>query len=455
MNARLLLTAALAASLAACGGASNFDDNSQVGPDPVIPAAKNYLFPPMGISPGIGWQKGEAPTVAAGLQVRPLATGLAHPRFVYTLPNGDILAVQGDSPGTESVFRPKQFAFNFVRKGAGSAPGSKPASRITLIRDANGDGVPETVTTLLDNLYSPFGVAWIDNILYVANTDGVVMYPMPLGTTRITGPGKLLTPLPGPPIDHHWTKSLVLSPDGQRLYATVGSNSNILEHGLEAEKDRAAVWEIDRATGHHRLFATGLRNANSPQFYPGTNDLYVVVNERDELGTHLVPDYMTRVQDGGFYGWPYSYWGQHVDERVPPMWRRPDLVAKAIKPDYALGSHPAALGLTFYNAGLLPAHYRGGAFIGEHGSWNRYKPYGYKVVFVPFADGRPSGKAEDVVSGFLTAGNKHAHGRPVGVAVDRTGALLIADDVGNTIWRVTPITQPVNAVDGLAPQQLR
>ncbi|MCA1653883.1 MAG: sorbosone dehydrogenase family protein [Sphingomicrobium sp.] len=438
MTARLLLTAALAACLAACGGDPDFDDNSQVGPDPALPAAQNYLFPPMGISPGIGWKKGQAPIVPAGLQVRALATGLAHPRNVYALPNGDILAVQGDSPGTEPIFRPKQFAFNIVRSGANSAPGAEPASRITLIRDANGDGVPELTTTLVDHLTSPFGVAWIDNILYVANTDGVVMYPMPLGTTQITAPGKLLTPLPGPPIDHHWTKSLVLSPDGKRLYATVGSNSNILEHGLEAEKNRAAVWEIDRATGAHRLFATGLRNPNSPSFYPGTNDLYVVVNERDELGAHLVPDYMTRVQDGGFYGWPYSYWGQHVDERVPPMWRRPDLVAQAIKPDYALGSHSAALGLSFYNAGLLPAHYRGGAFIGEHGSWDRTKPYGYKVVFVPFVNGRPSGKAEDVVTGFLTPDTKNTYGRPVGVAIDRTGALLVADDVGNTVWRVTP-----------------
>ena len=438
MNRRLLLSVALVASLAACGGDPDFDDNSQVGSDPALPAAQNYLFPPMGISPGVGWSKGKAPIVPAGLQVKALATGLAHPRFVYTLPNGDILAVQGDSPGTEPVYRPKQFAFVYVRQGADRAPGGKAASRITLIRDANGDGVPELTTTLLDHLTSPFGVAWIDDILYVANTDGVVMYPMPLGTTQITAPGKLLTPLPGPPIDHHWTKSLVLSPDGQRLYATVGSNSNILEHGLEAEKDRAAVWEIDRATGRHRLFATGLRNSNSASFYPGTNDLYVVVNERDELGAHLVPDYLTRVQDGGFYGWPYSYWGQHVDERVPPMWRRPDLVAKAIKPDYALGSHPAALGLTFYGANLLPAHYRGGAFIGEHGSWDRYKPYGYKVVFVPFANGRPSGKAEDVVTGFLTPDTKHTYGRPVGVAVDKFGALLVADDLGNTVWRVTP-----------------
>ena len=452
MKARLLLAAALVAGLAACGD-DKYDDASQVGPDPALPAPQNFLFPPMGIAPGIGWKQGEAPTVAAGLTIKALATGLAHPRFVYALPNGDVLAVQGDGPGIEPVLKPKQFAFKIIRKGASSAPdGVKPKSRITLIRDANGDGVPELTSVLIDHLNSPFGVAWIDGQLYVANTDGVMVYPMPIGTTTITAPGRLLTPLPGGPIDHHWTKSLVLSPDGQRLYATVGSNSNIVENGFEAEKNRAAVWEIDRASGRSRLFATGLRNPNSPVFYPGTNDLYVVVNERDELGSHLVPDYMTRVQDGGFYGWPYSYYGSHEDPRIAPMDRRPDLVAKAIKPDYALGSHVAALGLAFNTSTTLPAKYRGGAFIGEHGSWNRVSPSGYKVVFVPFANGRPAGKPEDVVSGFLTKDNKNTFGRPVGVAIDRTGALLVADDVGNTIWRVTATGAPTVApVAGLSP----
>ena len=436
-RATLLLGAALIASLSACQDPP-YDANSQLGPNPSLPEPKNFLFPAMGISPGIGWKQGELPKVAAGLVVKALATGLNHPRFVYSLPNGDVLAVQGDGPGVEPVLKPKQFAFKIIRKGASSAPGGgKPLSRITLIRDANGDGTPEMTSLLLDHLSSPFGVAWIDNLLYVANTDGVMVYPMPLGTTTITAPGKLLTPLPGGPIDHHWTKSLVLSPDGQRLYATVGSNSNIVESGFEAEKGRAAVWEIDRATGRSRIFAGGLRNPNSPVFYPGTNDLYVVVNERDELGSNLVPDYMTRVQDGGFYGWPYSYWGNHVDERVPPMDRRPDLVAKAIKPDYALGSHVAALGLAF-NTGTLFPQYSGGAFVGEHGSWDRYSPSGYKVVYVPFTNGRPSGKPVDVVTGFLTPDNKNTFGRPVGVAIDRTGALLVADDVGNAVWRVTP-----------------
>ncbi|RST31470.1 sorbosone dehydrogenase family protein [Sphingomonas ginkgonis] len=435
---RLIATTALIALLAACSDPP-FDETSQIGPNPSLPKPKQFLFPPMHIAPGEGWKNGAVPTVPAGFQVKALATGLAHPRFVYALPNGDVLAVQGDSPNSEPFARLKQLVFEIVRSGADNQPnGPKPASRITLIRDANGDGTPEGTSVLLDNLNSPFGVAWIDNTLYVANTDSVVAYPMPLGTTKITAPGRKLADLPGGPIDHHWTKSLVLSPDGSKLYATVGSNSNIMENGLEAEKGRAAIWEIDRATGASRQFAGGLRNPNSPQFYPGTNTLYTVVNERDELGSHLVPDYLTSVKPGGFYGWPYSYYGQNVDVRIPPMLRRPDLVAKAIPPDYALGSHVAALGLTFYTGASFPAQYRGGAFIGEHGSWDRYTPSGYKVVFVPFAGGKPSGKAVDFVTGFVDSKADKSHGRPVGVAVDRTGALLVADDVGNTVWRVTP-----------------
>ncbi len=443
-RAALLLAASLIAAVSACSD-PKFDENSQIGPNPALPDPKQFLLPPINVSNGVGWKSGETPCVAAGLAISALATGLAHPRFVYVLPNGDILAVQSKSPPPEPIKRPKDPIVALVKNKATSAPGGpKSASRITLIRDANGDGVPEVQSLLLDKLHSPFGVAWIDNILYVANTDGVVAYPYPLGqTTPITAPGKMLTPLPGGPIDHHWTKSLVLSPDGQRLYATVGSNSNIAENGLEAEKGRASVWEIDRASGRAREFATGLRNPNSPVFYPGTNDLYVVVNERDELGAHLVPDYLTRVVDGGFYGWPFSYYGQHTDPRIAPMDRRPDLVARAIKPDYALGSHVAALGLTFYTGNLLPAHYRGGAFIGEHGSWDRYSPSGYKVAFVPFVNGRPTGMAEDVVTGFRDADQGKSRGRPVGVAVDRFGALLIADDVGNTVWRVTPAGSPL------------
>ena len=435
---RLLSFAALgtvALTLAACSD-PKFDESSQVGPDPVLPEPKQYLLPPINVAPGEGWQKGQTPVVPAGLRIQALATGLAHPRMVYVLPNGDILAVQAKSPPPEPVKRPKDPIVALVKNKATAYPGGpKAASRITLIRDANGDGVPELQVTLLDNLHSPFGVVWIDNMLYVANTDAVVRYPFEPGQTSITTPGTVLTELPGGPIDHHWTKSLTVSPDGSKLYATVGSNSNITENGIEAEKSRAAVWEIDRATGASRVFAGGLRNPNSPNFYPGTNTLWVVVNERDELGPHLVPDYLTSVEDGGFYGWPYSYWGQHVDPRVRPQ--RPDLVARAIKPDYALGSHVAALGLTFYTGTNLPAHYHGGAFIGEHGSWDRYSPSGYKVAFVPFANGRPSGKAEDFVTGFLDNEKGKSFGRPVGLAVDKTGALLIADDVGNTVWRVS------------------
>ena len=439
MSRRLLLAAALLAGLAACRD-PQFDENSQVGPNPALPDPKQFLLPPINVSSGVGWKAGEMPTVAPGLAIRALATGLAHPRFVYVLPNGDILVVQAKGPPPEPVKRPKDPITSVIKVTATSYPGGvKAASRISLVRDADGDGVPELVTTLVDHLNSPFGVAWIDGTLYVANTDAVVTYPYALGqATPITARPVTLTELPGGPINHHWTKSLVLSPDGQRLYATVGSNSNIVENGFEAEKNRAAVLEIDRASGRWRPFATGLRNPNSPVFYPGTNDLYVVVNERDELGAHLVPDYLTRVQDGGFYGWPYSYYGRHTDPRIAPQDRRPDLVAKAIVPDYALGSHVAALGLAFNTGSLLPAKYRGGAFIGEHGSWDRYSPSGYKVSFVPFAGGRPSGMKQDVVTGFRDAGQGKSRGRPVGIAFDRFGALLIADDVGNAVWRVTP-----------------
>lgn len=431
----LLWGTLLLASLAACSD-PKFDESSQVGSNPALPDPKQFLLPPINVAPGEGWRDGQTPSVASGLQIKALATNLAHPRFVYVLPNGDILAVQAKSPPPEPVKRPKDPIVALVKNKATSYPGGpKSASRITLIRDANGDGTPEIQTTLLDNLNSPFGVTWVDGMLYVANTDGVVAYPYTPGQTRMTGPGRMLTPLPAGPINHHWTKSLVASPDGSKLYATVGSNSNIVENDWDAERGRASVWEIDRRTGLAREFATGLRNPNSPQFYPGTNNLFVVVNERDELGAHLVPDYLTSVRDGGFYGWPYSYYGRHLDPRVRPQ--NPALVAKAVVPDYALGSHVAALGLTFYDGNLLP-QFRGGALIGEHGSWDRYSPSGYKVVFVPFAGGRPSGKAADVVTGFLDMPKGKSFGRPVGVAVDRFGALLIADDVGNTVWRVTP-----------------
>jgi glucose/arabinose dehydrogenase len=437
LRAGLLAAFASALALAGCGdGSNNFDPRRQIGPNPVLPDPQQYLLPPMHVAKVVGWKAGEAPVAPAGLRVQALARDLQHPRNVYVLPNGDILVIESQGPNLEPITRPKSPIVAWVESRATSQGGinNGPSNRITLIRDANGDGVPEVRTVLLDHLYSPFGVAFADNYLYVAATNAILRYPFTPGQTRITAPPTILTLLPGGPIDHHWTKSLTLSPDGKLLYATVGSNSNITENGLEAERDRASVWEVDRATGRARIFATGLRNPNSPNFYPGTNNLWVVVNERDELGPNLVPDYLTSVRDGGFYGWPYSYYGGHLDPRVRPQ--RPDLVARAIVPDYALSSHVAALGLTFYTGANLPPAYRGGAFVGEHGSWDRQQFNGYKVAFIPFAGGRPAGMAQDFLTGFLT-GDGNTHGRPVGVAVDRAGALLVADDVGNIVWRVS------------------
>lgn len=402
----------------------------------------------MNLAPGEGWPAGRKPTVPRGFAIQALATNLAHPRQVYVLPNGDILAVQAKGPPPEPLIRPKGPIYSMVKgRASTNAAGPKAESKISLIRDANGDGRPELVKDLVTGLKSPFGVAYVDSGLYVANTDGIVRFPFTPGATSLSGPGRLLTPLPAGPINHHWTKSLVASPDGRLLYATVGSNSNIVENGLDAERDRAAIWEIDRLSGRYRIYASGLRNPNSPRFQPGTNRLWVVVNERDELGPHLVPDYLTSVREGGFYGWPWSYFGQNVDRRVKPG--RPDMVARAIKPDYALGSHPAALGLTFDEGSSLPAPYRGGVFIGEHGSWNRYRPFGYKVVFVRFENGRPVGDPLDVVTGFLSP-DGGSWGRPVGVAIDRTGALLVADDIGNTVWRVSAVPR-ARSLTGASP----
>ena len=431
----LVCTSALTA---AAHSEDSFDPQSQVGPNPPLPDPHQYLFPPMRLAPVVGWKEGEKPTVASGLKIEALATGLQHPRSLYVLPNGDILVVELKSPGTDPVHRPKDIVMRSIESWVTSGGDTGPSNRITLLRDANGDGKPETQSVFLDHLTSPFGVALVGSDLYVANTDAIVRYPYNTGDTKITSPGTQLTPLPGGPIDHHWTKSLLASPDGSLLYVGVGSNSNITENGLEAEYNRAAIWEVDRASGRWRIFASGLRNPNGLSWEPQSGALWAVINERDELGPDLVPDYLTSVKDGGFYGWPYSYYGQHLDPRVQPQ--RPDLVAKAIVPDYALSSHVAPLGLAFYTANSLPQKYRGGAFIGEHGSWDRPQFNGYKVVFVPFSDGHPSGKAEDVVTDFLNSDGK-ARGRPVGVAIDKSGALLIADDVGNTVWRVTSVGQ--------------
>ena len=428
------LAAVLAVGVASLGLAScddtGGDPKVQIGANPALPAIQQYLLPPIRIATPVPWRN-DTPKVSQGLQIRALASGFEHPRSLYVLPNGDVLVIESNGPKAP-VFRPKDLITGVVQGLAGAK--AKDANRITLLRDTKGDGVPQLRTVFLDHLNSPFGVALIGHYLYVANTDAIMRYPYEDGQTFITDKGTKLTDLPGGPIDHHWTKAMLASPDGSKLYVGIGSNSNVAENGMEAEHERAAIWEVDVATGAHRVYASGVRNPTGMQFEPETGKLWAIANERDEIGPDLVPDYLTSVQDGGFYGWPYSYYGQHLDPCVMPQ--RPDLVSKAIKPDYALSSHVAPLGLAMYTASTLPAHYRGGAFVSEHGSWDRTPLNGYKVVFVPFSGGTPSGPAEDVVTGFLDQ-NSHARGRPVGLAVDRTGALLIADDVGDTVWRVS------------------
>lgn len=405
-----------------------------MGPDPALPAPRKTAIPTVHIAPAKGWPQGATPVAAAGLKVTRFAEGLDHPRWLYVLPNGDVLVAETNRPPKKP--EPKGIRAWFMKyffKRAGAAVPS--ANRITLLRDADGDGVAETRMPFLRNLFHPFGMALVGNDLYVANADAVVRFPYREGATSITDPPVKVGELPGGPVNHHWTKSLLASRDGSRLYVGVGSNSNVAEGGMEIETNRAAILEMDRNSGTTRLFASGLRNPVGMSWSPDTGVLWTVVNERDELGSDLVPDYLTSVVDGGFYGWPYSYYGQHVDSRVKPP--RLDLVAKAIVPDYALGNHTGSLGLTFYDAQLLPERYRRGAFVGQHGSWNRRPRSGYKVIFVPFANGRPDGAAEDVLTGFVNDRGE-AMGRPVGVVVDRAGAVLVADDVGNVVWRITP-----------------
>ncbi len=423
--------------LSACGASadeSKVPFEQQTGPNPVLPEPNPSLIPTINTAKAVGWPSGGKPTAAPGFTVSAYATGLDHPRWLYVLPNGDVLVAETEAPPRpQDKAGVKGTVQGLVMKRAGS--GGESANRITLLRDADGDGTPETRSVFLQNLFSPFGMALVGSDFYVANADAVIRFPYRLGDTKINDPGKKLADLPGGDRNHHWTKNIIASLDGSKLYATVGSNSNVAEHGMDDEKNRAAILEIDRATGQTRVFASGIRNPNGMDWEPTTGVLWTVVNERDEIGSDLVPDYLSSVKDGGFYGWPYSYYGQHVDVRVKPP--KPDLVAKAIVPDYALGPHVAALGLTFYRGKLLGPRYAGGAFIGQHGSWNRKPLSGYNVVFVPFANGKPSGKPEEILSGFVTKDEK-ALGRPVGVAVDKTGALLVADDVGNTVWRVTP-----------------
>jgi glucose/arabinose dehydrogenase len=426
------IVVAVALALTSCGERAKLPVSAGMGPAPTLPEPAKTLFPTVKIADAIGWL-GSAPRVAEGLQVAAFAGGLEHPRWLYVLPNGDVLVAETNAPPRPEDGKGfKAKIEKMLMKKAGAAVPS--ANRITLLRDGDGDGVAETRTVFLSGLNSPFGMALVGKDFYVADTDAVVRFPYREGDTAISAPGARLTDLPAGERNHHWTKSLIASRDGAHLYATVGSNSNVAEHGMAEEEGRAAIWEIDRATGAKSLFATGLRNPNGMGWEPVSGLLWTAVNERDELGSDLVPDYMTSVRRGGFYGWPYSYYGRNVDTRVKPG--RPDLVASALVPDYALGPHTASLGLVFYRSGLLPDRYAGGAFIGQHGSWNRNPPSGYKVIFVPFARGRPAGPAEDVLTGFLDSDGK-ARGRPVGVAIDKAGALLVADDVGNTIWRVT------------------
>ena len=432
-----LWLAACMLALAGCGARARLPLTAGMGPDPVLPPPAPSLIPTVDIAPADGWPPGAKPDAAPGLKVQAFARGLDHPRWLYVLPDGDVLVAETNGPPRpQDAGGPRGWVMRWIQKRAGA--GVPSADRITLLRDADGDGVAETRSVFLDHLHSPFGMALVGDAFYVADTDALLRFPYRAGALRIAAAGVKVADLPAGPINHHWTKNLLASRDGKRLYVTVGSNSNVGENGLDVERDRARILQIDPATGAVRPYATGLRNANGMDWQPQTGELWTVVNERDELGSDLVPDYLTAVHEGAFYGWPYSYYGRHVDTRVQPQ--DPAQVARAVVPDYALGAHTAALGLAFYDAGLMP-RYRNGAFIGEHGSWNRRPPSGYQVVFVPFVGGRPAGLPQDVLSGFLDA-HGHARGRPVGVAVDKRGALLVADDVGNTVWRVTPEGRP-------------
>lgn len=430
---QLVFVIAFAGGLAACGETSSLQVSDGTGPSPKLPEPNKTLIPTVNIAPAIGWPAGGKPTAAAGTQVAAFAEGLDHPRWLYVLPNGDVLVAETNAP-------PKPDDSSGIRgwvmkKVMGKAGAGVPSpNRITLLRDADHDGVAETRTVFLQNLNSPFGMTLVGNDLYVADTDRLLRFNYEPGATEIKSQPIKVVDLPGGTLNHHWTKNVIASKDGSKLYVTVGSNSNVGENGLDKEEGRAAIWEVDRATGNHRIFASGIRNPNGLAWEPKSGALWTAVNERDEIGSDLVPDYITSVKDGGFYGWPFSYYGQHVDVRVSPQ--NPDLVAKAIAPDYAVGPHTASLGLSFAEGNALPAQFKEGAFIGQHGSWNRKPHSGYKVIFVPFTGGKPSGKPLDVLTGFLDK-DENALGRPVGVVIDQQGGLLVADDVGNKVWRVS------------------
>ncbi|WP_017479779.1 sorbosone dehydrogenase family protein [Pseudomonas sp. PAMC 26793] len=439
---RLALLITATAALSACGESSKLPFQAGVGPSPQLPEPAASLIPTLKVSKAVGWPGDAQPTAPEGFAVTALAENLDHPRWVYTLPNGDVLVAESNHPpmpegatdgGTGLLAWARRTAMGFVMGRVGADTPS--ADRITLLRDADGDGHAEVKSVFLSGLTSPFGMALVGDALYVGNADAVVKVPYVPGQTHIDATPVKVTDLPAG-INHHWTKNVLANPEGTKLYVTVGSNSNVGENGLAAEDGRAAIWELDLASGQKRLFASGLRNPNGLAWKPGSSQLWTVVNERDEIGSDLVPDYLTSVREGAFYGWPWSYYGAHVDTRVQPP--RPDKVAQAIAPDYALGTHVAPLGLTFSDARRMPAGFADGVFVGEHGSWNRNPQAGYKVVFVPFRDGKPSGASVDFLTGFLN-GDGEAQGRPVGVTLDGQGALLVADDVGNKVWRVAKV----------------
>jgi len=429
----LVLVIALGAGLAACGETSRLQVSDGTGPSPRLPEPNKTLVPTVNIAPAIGWPQGAKPVAATGTQVAAFAEDLDHPRWLYVLPNGDVLVAETNAPPKPEDG--KGIRGWVMKKVMGRAGARVPsANRITLLRDKDHDGVAETRTVFVQNLNSPFGMTLVGNDLYVADTDRLLRFHYESGDTQIKSPPIKVVDLPGGPLNHHWTKNVIASKDGSKLYVTVGSNSNVGENGMDKEEGRAAIWEVDRATGRQRIFASGLRNPNGMAWEPHSGALWTAVNERDEIGSDLVPDYITSVKDGAFYGWPYSYYGQHVDIRVEPQ--NPDLVAKAIAPDYAVGPHTASLGLTFAENSKLPPPFTQGAFIGQHGSWNRNPHSGYKVIFVPFSAGKPVGKPVEVLTGFLND-KEQAMGRPVGVVIDRQGDLLVADDVGNKVWRVS------------------
>ena len=426
-----LVMLAAAGGLTACGERATQPLRAGVGPAPILPPPNQTLIPTLNSAPATHWPAGASPVAASGLRVSALARNLDHPRWIAVLPNNDVLVAEtnaparpGDSTGLRGLVA------RLIKWTAGA--GVPSANRITLLREDGHGGVERH--TFLKGLNSPFGMALVGNDLIVADTDALLRFPYRPGQTEITASGTRLCDLPAGPINHHWTKNVIATADGRTLYVSVGSNSNVAENGLAAEVGRAAVWQVDATTGAHRVFASGLRNPVGMSWEPSTGALWVAVNERDEIGSDLVPDYMTAIHQGAFYGWPFSYYGQHVDPRVKP--RNPALVATAIPPDYALGAHTASLGLAFSKQGSLPSRFTDGAFVGQHGSWNRRPRSGYRVVFVPFSNGRPAGQPIDVLTGFLNQAGE-AQGRPVGVALDRNGALLVADDVGNTVWKVT------------------